>query len=90
MNTGIQEYQGYIIRTPSAFSDGCVLRWGDPWFEAIRDGWHDGTGWSFRKHDKPAIEERAEFLLDFLSRSRGNGEQMLAIGQGEQLLAIEF
>ena len=40
---------------------GYVFRWGEGWFEEIRDG---GPGWKFRREDKSAIEYRVSLLLD--------------------------
>ena len=46
---------------------GFVHRWGDPWFEEIRD---HGNGWRFEKSDEEAINKRAKLLLELLRRPR--------------------
>ena len=47
---------------------GYVFRWGEGWFEELRDG---GPGWEFARHDKSAIDLRVELLLDIFRRRRG-------------------
>ncbi len=42
---------------------GYVFRWGEGWFEEIRDG---GPGWLFQKDDKSAVDfEQICFLIFF-------------------------
>ena len=64
-------------------STGFVARWGDPWFEAVRDG---GLGWSFQRNDKEGVNERTQFLLDFLSspvqRMRALVDDLLPLEDG--------
>ena len=45
--------------------NGCALRWGEGWFEEVRDG---GVGWSFTKEDTAAIDHRMEVLLSLFRR----------------------
>ena len=49
---------------------GYVFRWGEGWFEEIRDG---GPGWMFDKDDKSAIELRINLLLDMFRPRLGSG-----------------
>jgi len=49
---------------------GYVFRWGEGWFEEIRDS---GPGWLFVKNDKPAVEYRVNLLLDIFRPRRGSG-----------------
>ena len=44
---------------------GYVFRWGEGWFEEVRDG---GPGWNFQKDDKAAIKVRIDLLLDLFRR----------------------
>ena len=48
---------------------GHVYRWGDPWFEAVRDV---GEGWVFDSNDTAGIDRRTSVLLSFLERGRSN------------------
>ena len=45
---------------------GYVFRWGEGWFEEIRDG---GLGWKFERDDTSAIDIRVNLLLDIFRRS---------------------
>ena len=49
---------------------GYVHRWGDPWFESIRDD----IGWNFDKLDTDAIGERVQLLMKLLERPRSTLE----------------
>ena len=49
---------------------GYVFRWGEGWFEEIRDG---GPGWNFEKEDRSAIDYRIKLLLDIYRHRRGSG-----------------
>ena len=49
---------------------GFVFRWGEGWFEEIRDG---GPGWLFERDDESAIELRTNLLLDIFRHRRGSG-----------------
>ena len=44
---------------------GYVFRWGEGWFEEIRDG---GLGWKFERDDKSATDIRVSLLLDIFRR----------------------
>ncbi len=44
---------------------GYVLRWGEGWFEEIRDG---GPGWRFPQENKSALDLRINLLLDIFQR----------------------
>ena len=47
---------------------GYVFRWGEGWFEEIRDA---GPGWNFEREDKSAVDLRVNLLLDiFRPRQR--------------------
>ena len=52
---------------------GYVHRWGDPWFESIRDD----IGWNFDKLDTEAIGERAQLLMQLLERPRSVMEAIM-------------
>ena len=49
---------------------GYVFRWGEDWFEELRDG---GPGWSFQRDDKSGIAFRTNLLLDIFRFRRGSG-----------------
>ena len=49
---------------------GFVFRWGEGWFEEIRDG---GPGWLFNRDDKSAIKLRINLLLDMFRPRQGSG-----------------
>ena len=49
---------------------GYVFRWGEGWFEEIRDG---PPGWSFNRNDKAAVNARTNLLLDIFRRRRASG-----------------
>ena len=49
---------------------GYVFRWGEGWFEEIRDG---GPGWRFQRHDKSAIDVRVNLLCDAFRHRHGSG-----------------
>ena len=49
---------------------GYVFRWGEAWFEEVRDS---GPGWHFLKDDKSAIEFRVNLLLDIFRHRRESG-----------------
>ena len=49
---------------------GYVFRWGEGWFEEIRDG---GPGWIFEREDTSAIETRVNLLLDVFTPRRRSG-----------------
>ena len=49
---------------------GYVFRWGEGWFEEIRDG---GPGWRFDRDDKSAIEFRVNLLLNIFRPRRRSG-----------------
>ena len=49
---------------------GYPFRWGEGWFEEVRDG---SPGWKFQKHDKSAIDVRINLLLDIFRPRRGSG-----------------
>ena len=46
---------------------GNVFRWGDGWFEPIRDG---GLGWAFAKTDHSEVDARVQFLDSIFGRQR--------------------
>ena len=46
---------------------GYVFRWGEGWFEEVRDG---GLGWAFQKEDRPAIDSRVQILLELYKPDR--------------------
>ena len=48
---------------------GYVFRWGEGWFEEIRDG---GLGWKFERDDTSAIDNRVKLLLDLFRRSHNS------------------
>ena len=54
---------------------GFVFRWGEGWFEEIRDG---GPGWMFERDDKSAIEFRVNLLLGMFRPRRRSGLPALA------------
>ena len=62
---------------------GFVARWGDPWFEAVRD---EGLGWSFQRDDKEGVNKRTQLWLDFLSspvqRMRALVDDLLPLEDG--------
>ena len=49
---------------------GYVFRWGEGWFEEIRDA---GPGWNILRNDKAAIEVRVKLLLDMFRFRRASG-----------------
>ena len=49
---------------------GYVFRWGEGWFEEIRDG---GPGWKFQRDDKSAIDVRTNLLIDVYGRRHRSG-----------------
>ena len=59
---------------------GCVIRWGEGWFEVVRDG----VGWEFQRHDREKISERVFPLRIFPWRRE---RSLLAIV--DAVLAIE-
>ena len=52
---------------------GCVHRWGDPWFESMRDD----IGWNVDKLDTDAIGERVQLLMKLLERPRSAMEAIM-------------
>ena len=60
---------------------GCVIRWGEGWFEVVRDG----VGWEFQRHDRVKISERVDILLRMFPWRRQSS--LLAIV--DSVLAIE-
>ena len=46
---------------------GYVFRWGEGWFEEVRDG---ELGWAFQKEDRPAIDSRVQILLELYKPAR--------------------
>ena len=49
---------------------GFVFRWGEWWFEELREG---GPGWRFERNDKSAIDLRVNLLLDIFRPRRRSG-----------------
>ena len=49
---------------------GYVVRWGEGWFEEIRDG---GPGWSIQRDDKSGVAFRVDLLLDIFRPRRRSG-----------------
>ena len=49
---------------------GYVFRWGEGWFEEIRDG---GPGWNFQRDDKSTIQVRVNVLRETLRPRRCSG-----------------
>ena len=49
---------------------GYVFRWGEGWFEEVRDG---GPGWSLQRDDKSAVDFRVNLLLDIFRHRRRSG-----------------
>ena len=49
---------------------GYPFRWGEGWFEEIRDG---GPGWNFQKHAESAIDFRTNLLLDIYRPRHSSG-----------------
>ena len=64
---------------------GYVFRWGFGWFWEMRDG---GLGWSFGKHDKPAVDLRIKFLLDLFTVRR-QPDMLTALVDGVAQLALQ-
>ena len=49
---------------------GYVFRWGECWFEEVRDG---GPGWSLQRDDKSALDFRVNLILDICRHRRRSG-----------------
>ena len=65
---GVQVGDIIAGRLDSRGQTGYVFRWGEGWFEEIRDG---GPGWKFNRDDRSAVDLRVKLLLDiFRSRQR--------------------
>lgn len=62
---------------------GYVFRWGEGWFEEIRDG---GPGWIFERDDTSAIQIRVNLLLDLFRPRQRSG--LPALTNLMQLLSI--
>ena len=57
-----------IAGRPHVWSQsGFVFRWGEGWFEELREG---GPGWRFERDDKSAVDFRVNLLLDILRPMR--------------------
>ena len=46
---------------------GHPFRWGEGWFEALRDG---GVGWEFERNDDAEIVKRIDILTQLFKRDR--------------------
>jgi len=67
---------GLIAGRPRVRSQsGFVFRWGEGWFEELREG---GPGWRFERNDKSAIELRVNLLLDIFRPRRRSGLHALS------------
>ena len=45
---------------------GAVIRWGEGWFEPVRDG---GLGWDFPRDASPEIDKRVQILMSLSQNS---------------------
>ena len=69
-NLGIR--MGHLIagRPDVRGQSGYVFRWGEGWFEEMRDG---GPGWHIQRDDKSALDVRVNLLLDIFRHRRWSG-----------------
>ena len=52
---------------------GCVIRWGEGWFEEVRET----LGWEVERHDDSEVTKRVDLLLHIFSPRQSRLEAIL-------------
>ena len=60
---------------------GAVIRWGEGWFEEVRDG----VGWNINRKDEPATKVRVDILIMLVVQTRSRLDSLL----DEQLCIVD-